>query len=136
MRRALVIALFAVAGLAGPPSADAADPTRFRTPSGNIGCMTFESTLRCDMRRLGNARAEKPDSCEFDYGNAFGVTKTGRRGRILCVSDAVGFDHPVIAYGRTWRRNGFACRVRQSGLRCTNRRGHGFELRIGRQRLF
>jgi hypothetical protein len=136
MRRAAVIALLAAVGLAGPSSADAADPSTFRTPSGNIGCMTFKSTLRCDMRRLGTARPAKPESCEFDYGNAFGVTKTGRRGRRLCVSDTVGFDGPVIAYGRTWRRNGFACRVRESGLRCTNRRGHGFALRIGRQRLF
>ena len=135
MRRVAAIVTLAAA-IAVPATAQAADPVAFKTPSGNISCTTYGNTLRCDMRRLGNARAEKPASCEFDYGNSFGITRNGRRGRILCVSDAIGPDHPVIDYGRTWRRNGFTCRVRRSGLRCTNRRNHGFDLRIGRQRLF
>ena len=136
MRRVAVIAALAAAALLAPDAARAADPQAFVTPSKNIMCMSFASQLRCDMRRLGTPRPKTPASCEFDYGNAFGITKNGSRGRRLCVSDAVGPDHPVIAYGRTWKRNGFTCRVRESGLRCTNAKHHGFELRIGRQRLF
>ena len=123
--------------LAAPAAAQAADPEMFETPSRNIACVVQGSQLRCDMRQLGNAAPRRPASCEFEYGNAFGITRNGSRGRRLCISDAVGGPGtPVVAYGRTWRRGGFTCRVRESGLRCTNSRGHGFELRRGRQRLF
>ena len=136
MLRGLIIITVAAAVAVLPQVAGAADPQAFVTPSKNIMCMSSGGQLRCDMRRLGTAIPKKPASCEFDYGHAFGITRNGTRGRRLCVSDAVGPDHPVIGYGRTWRRNGFTCRVRESGLRCTNRGSHGFELRIGRQRLF
>ena len=133
VRAALTLAALA---LAAPATAGAADPRAFTTPSKNISCTTFGTQLRCDMARLGNERAQKPASCEFDYGSSFGVSRTGGKGRILCVSDAIGHDHKVLRYGTTWKRNSFTCRIRQSGLRCTNRRNHGFELRLGRQRLF
>jgi hypothetical protein len=131
------LALIVVAVLAAPASAQAADPQMFETPSRNIACAQFETTLRCDMRQLGNAAPKRPASCEFDYGRAFGVTRAGSKGKRLCVSDAVGGPGtPVVGYGRTWRRGGFVCKVRETGLHCTNKRGHGFELRRGRQRLF
>ena len=134
MRRTLLILALT---LAFPASASAADPQMWQTPSGNIACAAQGANLRCDMRELGNAAAPQPSSCEFDYGNAFGVARNGNRGKRLCYSDAVGGPGtPTVAYGRTWKRNGFTCRVRRSGLRCTNPRSHGFELRIGRQRLF
>jgi len=134
MRRALLILALA---LAFPASAAAADPQMWQTPSGNIACAAFGKQLRCDMRRLGNAAAPRPESCEFDYGRSFGVGRNASRGRRLCVSDAVGGPGtPTVAYGKTWRRAGFRCRVRRSGVRCTNPGGHGFFLRIGRQRLF
>jgi len=136
MRRAAVIVALAAAGLTAAGPAGAADPQAFQTPSKNIRCMAFGGQLRCDMLKLGNKAAKKPASCEFDYGRSFGITKNGSRGRRLCVSDAVDAGQPVIAYGRTWKRGGFTCRVRESGLRCSNAKGHGFELRIGRQRLF
>jgi hypothetical protein len=72
-----------------------------------------------------------------DWGHAFSVTRTASRGRRICVTDAVGGPGtPTVAYGRTWRRGGFACSVRSTEIRCANGRGHGFALRIGRQRLF
>jgi hypothetical protein len=89
------------------------------------------------MRVLGNPAPRKPRSCRFDYGHSFGVTRRGARGRRLCVSDAVDVRRAAtVRYGDTWRRGGFSCRVRRSGLRCVNSRGHGFALRKGRQRLF
>lgn len=135
MRLLPVLALVAAAAL--PATASAADPQMWQSPSGNIACGSFGAQLRCDMRRLGNPAAKQPASCEFDYGRAFGISRNGKRGRRLCVSDAVGGPGtPTVAYGKTWRRGGFRCRVRRSGVRCTNPGGHGFELRIGRQRLF
>ena len=134
MRRALLSLTFL---LAAPASAPAADPQMWQTPSKNIACVTFEASLRCDMRVLGNPAPPTPESCNGDYGNAFGVTRRASRGRRLCVTDAVGGPGtPTVRYGTTWRRNGFRCRVRRSGVRCVNRRGHGFALRRGRQRLF
>ena len=134
MRRALLIVLPL---LAFPATASAADPQMWQTPSGNIACAAFGSQLRCDMRELGNPPASRPASCEGDYGNSFAVTRNGSRGKRLCVSDAVGGPGtPTVKYGRTWKRNGFRCRVRRSGVRCTNAGGHGFFLRRGKQTLF
>jgi hypothetical protein len=138
MSRALLLATVLTALVAVPTSpASAADPPMWQTPSHNIACAAFESSLRCDMRRLGTRRPRTPASCDFDFGQAFGVDRSSAKGRRLCVSDAVGGPGtPVVRYGRTWRRDGFTCTVKRSGVRCTNPRGHGFELRIGRQRLF
>jgi hypothetical protein len=137
LRPHVVALLVAAPAAALPPIAVAADPPVFRTPSHNIACAVSRSALRCDMRLLGNPAARKPPSCRFDYGHAFGVTRQGARGRRLCVSDAIDVRRAAtVPYGRTWRRAGFSCRVRTTGLRCVNPRGHGFALRKGRQRLF
>ena len=135
IRRQAILAVLLAA--ARPAAAPAADPQMFETPSHNIACVQQGSNLRCDMRELGNAAAQRPASCEFDYGRAFGITRTGTKGRRLCISDAVGGPGtPVVGYDRTWRRGGFVCKIRRTGIHCTNRGGHGFELRRGRQRLF
>jgi hypothetical protein len=135
MRSTLVIAL---ALLAFPATAAGADPQMWQTPSGNIACAQFGSSLRCDMRETGTTPPPRPSrNCEGDFGNSFGVARNASRGRRLCVSDAVGGPGtPTVRYGKTWRRGGFKCRVRRSGVRCTNPGGHGFFLRIGLQRLF
>lgn len=123
--------------LVAAPAAIAKDPQQWNSPSRNIRCGQFNKFLRCDMSELGNPPAPKPASCEFDYGQSFGISLTGRRGVRNCVSDAVGGpDYPVLPYGTTWRRNGFKCKIRRSGVRCTNPTGHGFAIRRGRQRLF
>ena len=135
MSRMMLLTLAAL--LVAAPAAAAKDPREFNSPTGNIRCGQFGTQLRCDMLELGNPRPPRPASCEFDYGNSFGIGRLGRRGRRLCVSDAVaGPGSPTLAYGRTWRGNGFRCRMRTTGIRCTNPLGHGFALRRGRQRLF
>lgn len=135
MTRTLLLALTAL--LVAAPSAVAKDPQQWNTPSGNIRCGQFSGGLRCDMMELGNAPAPRPSSCEFDYGQSFGVRRASKRGFRMCVSDAVGGPGtPTLPYGTTWRRNGFRCTIKPSGVRCTNPLGHGFSLRRGRQRLF
>lgn len=137
MRRPLLIALAAVATLTVSARAQAADPPEFQSPSGNVQCALQGSRVRCDMRRVGNPLPPRPSSCIGDWGHSFVVTRTGSRGRRICVTDAVGGPNlPTIAYGRTWRRGGLRCSVRRTGVRCANGRGHGFLLRIGLQRLF
>jgi hypothetical protein len=43
---------------------------------------------------------------------------------------------PVLAYGRTWRKAGFACTAQRTGLTCRNGSGHGWSLSRERQRIF
>jgi hypothetical protein len=136
MRRLIPIAVV-VTVLSAAGTAQAADPPMWESPSGNVACAVQGTQLRCDMRRVGNPLPRRPSRCIGDWGHAFVVTRNGSRGRRICVTDAVGGPNvPTIAYGRTWRRGGFACSVRRSGVRCVNGRGHGFALRIGLQRLF
>ncbi len=117
-----------------PSSASAA--TFFQTPSGNIGCAISGSFVRCDVLRNDATPPPQPASCDFDWGNAFGVSAKGR-GKRLCVSDTV-FDPGArtLAYGRSIKRKGIRCTSRESGLKCKNRRGHGFTLSRDRQRVF
>jgi uncharacterized protein DUF6636 len=111
----------------------------FQTPSHGIGCMygVFDGkpSLRCDIKDIKNP-PKRPTSCEFDYGSAFGLEPTGRAER-LCVSDTtLNPKAKVLAYGHTRRLGPFRCTSRTTGLRCTSRAGHGFELSRASQRLF
>ena len=133
MRRLLL--LTALVALTAPAAASA-DPKMWNTPSGNIRCGTFENLLRCDITDRGNPPPPRPASCEFDYGS-LGVRKRSSKGFYMCVSDAVaGPGFPTLRYGTVWRRNGFRCTIKRTGVRCTNRRGHGFFVRRGLQKLF
>lgn len=112
----------------------------FRTPSSNIHCMIAiegsRADLRCDLLTNEGKTPPKPADCQFDYGNAFGMEPSGKATR-LCVSDTVASpDYPVLAYGKGWKAKGFSCVSLRTGLRCTNRDGHGWELSKSQQRLF
>jgi hypothetical protein len=135
-RSALVGALLAL--LLVPASASAAEIQFFHTPSGNISCVFLkaqgERSLRCDVSNATNEAPAQPASCEFDYGFSFGLRPSGKARR-LCVSDALDRGK-VVPYGSSVERYGMTCRSRTSGLRCTNRSGHGFKLSRERQRLF
>ena len=117
--------LLVAAGTAG------AGIVSFRMPSRNIECAEFtgaRATLRCDIRSCLKPLPPKPASCEFDWGAGFVM---GRRGRahVSCVSDSVHSPSArVLRYGTIWRRDGFVCVSRTSGLRCRNAAGHGFFL--------
>jgi uncharacterized protein DUF6636 len=135
--RPLLLCVIALLALALPTAARAADPEMWQSPSGNVSCELQGARLRCDMRRIGVTPPSRPASCMGDWGHAFVIGRSGSRGRRLCITDAVGGPGtPTIRYGRVWRRGGFRCSVASSGVRCVNGRGHGFALRIGRQRLF
>jgi hypothetical protein len=131
MRSVVVVA--AVAAFALPSAADAA--VHFRTPSGNIGCYADRSGIRCDIGRTDFAAPPQPASCDFDYGNAFQMSRTSRSRRI-CHSDTVLGARRVLGYGRTLRVGAFTCSSRTSGLTCRNTAGHGWFLSRERARLF
>jgi len=138
MRRLLVLVALAAAAPAVAPARAPAAASGFRTPSGNIHCQYISEPrfLRCDMLRIENSPPPKPSSCEFDYGQYFGLTTRGA-GRRLCVSDtAANPSSPVLGYDQSFKRGGYVCRSRTTYLRCTNARGHGFQLSRARQTVF
>jgi hypothetical protein len=56
---------------------------------------------------------------------------------VTCHGDTAIDPHaPVLAYGKTWRRNGFTCTSKAIGLRCTNTSGHGFFISRARSYRF
>lgn len=130
----LVLAVVVLVGvLAG--AAVAAPPVHFQTPSHGIACWSDRAVLRCDVQAPLHP-PKRPKSCRFDWGHAFELTRTGH-GRRRCASDTVlDPKAPVLAYGKSKRFGAFTCRSRRTGLRCTNRAKHGFELARERQRLF
>ncbi len=93
-------------------------------PSRNIGCGFFEA-LRCDI--LSGLNPPPTGACELDWT---GLTLEPQGSAApQCAGDTV-FDPaaPVLEYGRTWSLAGITCESRETGLRCTNTVGHGFEL--------
>jgi Family of unknown function (DUF6636) len=141
MRLALALATLALAlPLVVSAGASGADGiTSFRTPSKNIYCAREKlgrtDMLRCDVRKLAH-KAPKPRGCKFGYGNSFGVNAHGRA-RALCVSDSViDLRAAVLAYGTKRHFGPFTCTSKTSGLRCSNRSGHGFALNRTRYKLF
>ncbi len=96
----------------------------FIMPSRNIGCGFFDA-LRCDI--LSGLNPTPTAACELDWT---GLTlEPEGNAAPQCAGDTV-FDSgaPVLEYGRTWSLAGITCESRQTGLRCTNGAGHGFEL--------
>lgn len=107
----------------------------FRTPSGNIGCAyaARAATLRCDI--LSGLRPQPRGRCALDW-TGLTLTVTGRA-KPQCAGDTVASRAArVVRYGTTWRRHGLLCRSLTTGLRCTNRAGHGFVLARARWRVF
>jgi hypothetical protein len=135
MRRLALVALALCAVLvAVAPASGASSISWFKTPSKNIYCAWFHEAgskqeLRCDVGQLSHP-APKPSGCQFDWGRSFGMNATGRASA-LCVSDSV---HDKRA--KTLGYGSFTCTSKTSGLRCSNRSGHGFSLNRDRYKLF
>ena len=130
---ALVLALIAPTAQAGSERGQAFQ--FFRTPSGNIGCVWSSSPaeLRCDI--LSGLRPEPRGRCQLDW-TGLTMRATGRA-HALCAGDtSLNLKSRVLGYGQTWRRAGFVCLSKRTGLRCTNRSGHGFQLARQGWRLF
>jgi hypothetical protein len=110
----------------------------FQTPSKKIACAGDSKQIRCDTEFATRFAAAKykPKGCSFDWGQAFEMTPRGAA-RIGCVSDTV-LNHKakVLPYGQSKTFGAFRCKSSTSGLRCTNRSGHGWLLSRQTQSLF
>jgi hypothetical protein len=106
----------------------AAGPREFRTPSGNIGCAFYQQTLRCDIGTGLRPVPPKPRGCPVDWGFGLYLERTGQA-KVVCAGDTVlNRGAPVLGYGSTWRRSGFRCTSRPTGVTCFNPAGRGFFL--------
>lgn len=140
-RRLLVALVLAAAGLMAW-SASAVALTQFATPSRNIGCIGDRTEVRCDIRVTNAKPPKRPKACRFDWGSAYVITPGAKRGRGLCASDTTlpspGQRIRILTYGTriVFGRSAIVCVSRKTGLTCTSRRKHGFELSRQRIRLF
>jgi hypothetical protein len=103
----------------------------FHLPSGNIGCAADDNSgaweLRCDISEKNWRGPARTRSCDLDYGDALGMSATGRP-YWVCHGDTVLGQGPALAYGQSWRAGPFTCLSQVAGLTCSNRTGHGIFL--------
>lgn len=138
MRRLLVL-LALLIGAATCVATAAADGFQlWQTPSKRIHCAWFSppSSLRCDIDGGLRPRPKRPAACNLEYGDSIEIGRTGRAA-LVCHGDTTADPSAkVLAYGTTWKRGGITCTIRQAGVRCANRSGHGFFLSRERWSLF
>lgn len=133
-----LLATIAVALAALTSSAVSAQPrmSGFKTPSGNIVCVYFAGSIRCDIGTGVRPLPRRPKDCDVDWGQGVSLARSGRAW-IVCAGDTVMFvDVPTLAYGRTWKRGDITCVSRSVGLTCRNRSERGFFLSRERTRRF
>ena len=127
-RLALVTAALGLTLANAPALATASEFEQFRTPSGNIGCVYSDTSLRCDIRGGIPHPPPTPKNCNLDWGGGYGLNATGRAW-VMCAGDTAIDPHsPAIRYGTTWHRGAFTCTSQLAGLRCKNASAHGFFL--------
>lgn len=118
----------------------------FSTPTKNIGCVyarfsarpnepAFPALLRCDIGSGLRPKPRKPAGCQLNWGDSLEMRKTGRVD-VTCHGDTALGSRRILAYGKTWRHDGFTCVSRITGLTCTNLSRHGFFLSRQRSRIF
>jgi hypothetical protein len=130
-RQRLMLGLTAAAALCMTAASGASDLAQFRTPSGNIGCGYYASTLRCDV--VGGIQPPPPrtEKCELDWGGGYYLKQRGPA-TVVCAGDtAIDRLSPIVRYGTSWRRGAIICSSSPNGLRCTNADHHGFFLSRG-----
>ena len=118
----------------------------FQTPSGNIHCLLddfgsengqYEAYLRCDILQISSNEPRRPKDCEYEWGKAFGLKNTNKRGFLICHSDTTyNGNAPVLNYGGVWTGSGFTCKSKRTGLSCHNAQRHGFTLSRKAQKTF
>ncbi len=107
---------------------------QFRMPSNNIFCAYVVSSsprakyIRCDIMSGIKPKLSSKGCREGSRGFSVNMNLTGKA-KFPCSSDTV-FNKRArkLKYGKTWRRGGFTCKSKKTGLRCSNRSKHGFFL--------
>ncbi len=131
----LLLGFSAIAVSLLPQASLAQDFVGFKLPSGNIACAAYDGELRCDLRENQAKIPARPRNCEGDWGNYFMMKSKGAPMR-MCVGDTVFGNYPTLAYGKTWKAQGFTCTASMSGLTCRNSANKGWFLNKVEQRFF
>jgi hypothetical protein len=133
-RRLVPVLLLALVALTALGASSALGALKgFQTPTRNIGCLLADGRLRCDIgEHTASIPFRKPSGCPLEWGDSLQMTARSRPSGV-CHGDTVLRQGQVVRYGRTWHAGGFTCTVRQSGVTCRNRAGHGWFL--SRQRI-
>jgi hypothetical protein len=134
---ALIAAL--VLSASGEGAARSDQVISFATPSKNIGCVYARMSgspteLRCDIASGLVPKPARPKKCTLDWGDSLAMQKHGRVFTVCHGDTALG--GKPLAYGKTWRHDGFTCTSRKTGLTCKNLSGHGFFLSRAHSRRF
>ncbi|MFN2628203.1 MAG: DUF6636 domain-containing protein [Gaiellaceae bacterium] len=139
MHRRLVLALAALAlALSSSSPALAIRLPGFRSPSGNIRCLSLPGGPRPDRllctiaraiyaRRLESRCMDTPIALDW-HGFLLDAARRGTvncSGGILYNPDTQRPRFVTLAYGKRWRQGVFTCWSRVTGVTCRNERGHG-----------
>ncbi len=110
----------------------------FHTPSGNIGCGIIKAqgrwSIRCDVKEHDWMAPSGKTCTEGDYGSSLGMGGKARP-RFICVSDALN-NGKTLTYGKSLSYGPFYCKSKVKGLKCWNKRAHGWFLSRQTYRLF
>jgi len=130
---AAALALLPVVALAQP--AFQPPPDRFQTPSGNVHCQWGAGTLRCvvEATRTPPAQAAR---CSPAWRGVLALSVEGGAEAPCAAAPQTSEEDFVLGYGARWEGPGITCRSEESGLRCTNRAGHGFQAARSAVELF
>jgi hypothetical protein len=78
----------------------------------------------------------KPRDCAWSWGGSISLHAEGGAA-LLCADDTVRNDEAfVLGYGADWLGPGINCDSEESGVRCVNRAGHGFQVSRTKLELF
>jgi hypothetical protein len=104
----------------------------FRSPTGNIN-----AAARCDLIELTPSFTTPPPGCDLDWGRAFSISPSDRKGQLACVGDTVIDPNAItLSYGETLSLGSLSCTSEKTGMTCTNPAGHGFTISKAKQSLF
>jgi Family of unknown function (DUF6636) len=135
-----LVSLGLVACALALPAASLAAPSAilpgFRSPSGNIKCLSVPGPppfLYCTVGQASYAKKLTAYCAQPRIGVDWAGFTLGRRGKgsVECSGGTLydpSTQHPhyvTLAYGKTWRLSVFTCTSRTTGVTCRNRAGHG-----------
>lgn len=117
---------------AGPPRS----LREFRSPSGNIGCVVGDSTVRCDVRSRNWQPPSKPADCELDWGSGIAIDAGGAPA-FVCAGDTALNQGEVLKYGETNEVGLLRCASTPAAMVCRDvESGRGFSISRDSYKLF
>jgi hypothetical protein len=135
-RLLLASASVVVAAAFAAPSAFARRLPGFVSPSGNIRCFVLvghSGDLLCTIAAADYAKTLQARCIDGGAGvdwHGFALRTAGKAA--LNCSGGIQYDPATdrlptarLAYGSTWRSDGFSCASARTGVTCRNGRGHG-----------